>query len=108
MDQARPTGRLLDWKPMGIRQVGRPRQRRQEGVMEDLKKPKGKNWKETAKGRRTGRDVPERGENRQRVVVPNDDDDDNNNTNHIKINDTCIAIINVLHLFYFVVADERC
>jgi len=56
LDQARPTGKLLDWKPMGIRQVGRPRQRRQEGVMEDLKKLKGKNWKEIAKGRRTGRD----------------------------------------------------
>jgi len=27
MDQARPTKKLLDWKPMGIRPVGRPRQR---------------------------------------------------------------------------------
>ena len=26
MDQARPTRKLLDWKPMGTRQVGRPRQ----------------------------------------------------------------------------------
>jgi hypothetical protein len=26
MDQARPTGKLLDWKPMGTRSVGRPRQ----------------------------------------------------------------------------------
>jgi len=25
MDQARPTRKLLDWKPMGIRPVGRPR-----------------------------------------------------------------------------------
>jgi len=24
MDQARPTGNLLDWKPMGTRPVGRP------------------------------------------------------------------------------------
>ena len=38
MDQARPTKKLLDWKPMGIRPVGRPRQRWQEDVMEDLKK----------------------------------------------------------------------
>jgi len=38
MDQARPTRKLLDWKPMGNRQVGRPRQRWQEDVMEDLKK----------------------------------------------------------------------
>jgi hypothetical protein len=38
MDQARPTGKLLVWKPMGIRPVGRPRQRWQEDVMEDIKK----------------------------------------------------------------------
>jgi len=38
MDRARPTGKLLDWKPMGTRPVGRPRQRWQEEVMEDLKK----------------------------------------------------------------------
>ena len=40
MDQARPNRKLLDWKPMGIRPVGRPRQRWQEDVMEDLKTPK--------------------------------------------------------------------
>ena len=27
MDQARPTRKLLDWKPMRTRPVGRPRQR---------------------------------------------------------------------------------
>jgi len=54
MDQARPARKLLDWKPMGIRPVGRPRQGWQEDVMEDLKKLKVKNWKETAKDRRTG------------------------------------------------------
>ena len=27
MDQARPTRKLLDWRPMGTRAVGRPRQR---------------------------------------------------------------------------------
>jgi hypothetical protein len=60
MDQARPTGKLLDWKPMGTRPVGRPRQRWQD-VMEDLKeKLKVKNWKETAKDRRTWRDLAER------------------------------------------------
>jgi hypothetical protein len=26
MDQTRPARRLLDWKPMGTRPVGRPRQ----------------------------------------------------------------------------------
>jgi hypothetical protein len=44
---------------MGTRPVGRPRQRWQEDVMEDLKKLKVKNWKETAKDRRTWRDLAE-------------------------------------------------
>ena len=38
MDQARPTKKPLDWKPMVTRPVGRPKQQRQEDVMEDLKK----------------------------------------------------------------------
>ena len=63
MDQARPTRKLLDSKPMGIRPVGRPRQRWQEGVMEDLKKMKVRNWKETAKDRRTWRETWLRGRN---------------------------------------------
>ena len=47
MDRARPTGKLLNWRPMGSRPVGRPRQRWQEDVMEDLKKKlEVKNWKE--------------------------------------------------------------
>jgi hypothetical protein len=37
MDQARPTGKPIDWKPMETRPVGKPRQRWQEDVMEDLK-----------------------------------------------------------------------
>jgi hypothetical protein len=45
---------------MGNRQVGRPRQRWQEDVMEDPKKVKVKNWKETAKDRRTWRDLAEK------------------------------------------------
>jgi len=72
INQARPTRKLLDWKPMGIRPVGRLRQR-QEDVMEDLKKLKVKNWKEKDKGRRTWRGE---GENPERVIVPNDDDDE--------------------------------
>jgi hypothetical protein len=75
MDRARPTGKLLDWKPMGTRPVGRPRQRWQEDVIEDLKKLKIKNWKEASKDRRTWRDLAEKGKTPQRVVVPNDDDD---------------------------------
>ena len=37
MYHARPTRKLLDWKPTGTRPIGRPRKRWQEGVMEDLK-----------------------------------------------------------------------
>jgi len=40
LDQARPVRKLLDWKHIGIRPVGRSRQRWQEEVMEDLKKLK--------------------------------------------------------------------
>jgi hypothetical protein len=60
MDQARPTRKLLEWKPMGTRPVVRPRQRWQEDVIEDLKKPKVKNWKETAMDRITWRDLAEK------------------------------------------------
>jgi len=45
---------------MGTRPVGKPRQRWQEDVMEDLKKLKVKNWKEEAKDRRTWRDLVEK------------------------------------------------
>jgi len=61
MDQARPSRKLLDWKPMGTRPVGRPRQRWQEDVIEELKKMKTENWKEIAKERRTWRDWLGRG-----------------------------------------------
>jgi len=54
MDKARPTRKLLDWGPMGTRPVGRPRQQWQEDVMEDLKRLKVKNWKETANLERHG------------------------------------------------------
>jgi hypothetical protein len=61
MDQARQTRKLFDWKPMGTRPVGRPRQRWQENVMEDLKNLKvNKNWKETDKDRRTWRNLAEK------------------------------------------------
>jgi hypothetical protein len=45
---------------MGTRPVGRPKQRWQGDVMEDPKKLKVKNWKETAKDRRTWRDLTEK------------------------------------------------
>ena len=60
MDQARPTRKLLDWKPMGTRPVGKLRQRWQEDVMEDLKKLKVRNWKEVAKDKRTWRVLTEK------------------------------------------------
>jgi hypothetical protein len=41
---------------MGTRSVGKPSQRWQENVIEDLKNSKVKNWKEAAKDRRTWRD----------------------------------------------------
>ena len=40
--------------------IGRPRQRWQADFMEDLKKLKVNNWKETAKDRRTWRDLTEK------------------------------------------------
>ena len=46
---------------MGIRPIGRPRQRWQQDVMEDIKRRKVKNWKGTAKDRRTWRDLAEKG-----------------------------------------------
>jgi len=60
IDQARPTSKQLDWRPMGNRPVGRPRQQWEKDVMEDLKKLKVKSWKETAKDRRTWRDLAEK------------------------------------------------
>jgi uncharacterized coiled-coil protein SlyX len=45
---------------MGTRPVERPRQRWQDDVIEDLKKIKIKNWKETAKNKRTWRDLVEK------------------------------------------------
>ena len=76
MDQARPAGKLLYWKSMETRPVGKPRQRWQEDVMQDLKKLKVKNWKEAPKDRRTWRDLAEKAKTHKKVAVPNDDDDD--------------------------------
>jgi hypothetical protein len=45
---------------MGTRPVGKPRQRWQEDVMEDLKELKREYWNETAKERRTWRDLAEK------------------------------------------------
>jgi hypothetical protein len=45
---------------VGTRPVGKPRQRWEEDVMEDLKKLEVKKWKEAAKDRRIWRDVAEK------------------------------------------------
>jgi hypothetical protein len=84
MDQARPTRKLLNWKPIGTRPVGRPRQRWQEVAMEDLKKLKIKNWKEKAKDRRTWREglrrwKPTKGCSAKWYNDDDDDDDDRRN-----------------------------
>ena len=60
MDQERQIRKLIDWKAMGTRPVGKQRQRWQDEVMEDLQKLEVKNWKEAAKDRRTRRDLAER------------------------------------------------
>jgi len=65
MDQARLTRKPVDCKPMRTRPVGRPRQRWQEDDMEDLKNLEVKNWKETAKDRRTWSDLAEKAKTRK-------------------------------------------
>jgi hypothetical protein len=60
MDKARPTRKIIDWKPTGTRPLGRPRHRWQEDVKGDLKNLKIKNWKETVKDKRTWRDLVEK------------------------------------------------
>jgi hypothetical protein len=60
MNQARPSRKLLDWIPIGTRPVGKPRQRWQEDVMEDLQKLKVRNLKEAAKDRRAWRDLADK------------------------------------------------
>ena len=60
MDQARPTSKLLDGKPMGTRPVGTTRHKWQEYVMEDPKKRKFKIWKGVAKDKRTWSDLAEK------------------------------------------------
>jgi hypothetical protein len=52
MDQARPTRKLLEWKPIGTRPLGRPRQRWQEDVMEDLKKVENKKLEGNSSGQK--------------------------------------------------------
>jgi len=69
---------------MGTRPVGRPRQRWQD-VMENLKKLKVKNWKETAKDRRTWRDLAEKAKTHKGLQCQMDDDDDNDGDDYVRL-----------------------
>jgi hypothetical protein len=93
---------------MGTRPVGRPRQRWQEDVMEDLKKLKIKNSKETAKDRRTWRDLAEKAKNPQRVVVPNDDDVNNDLSLRCVETDSdiCLLLLWFYVLSHFITASQ--
>jgi hypothetical protein len=44
--------RILEWKPMGSRPLGRPRMRWLDDVCDDLKVLKVRNWKELANDRK--------------------------------------------------------
>jgi hypothetical protein len=46
MDQARPTRKLLDWRPMGTRPVGRPKMRWLDDMSMDLRKMGLNEWKD--------------------------------------------------------------
>jgi hypothetical protein len=92
VDKTRPARGLLDWKPTGTRPVGRPKQRWQEDVVEDLKKLKIKTWKETAKDRRTWKGLAEKAKTLKCVEVTNGDDN-GRRVPHMKIFTIIIIII---------------
>ena len=75
MDRARPAGKLLDWNPMGTRPVGRPRQRWQENVIEDLQKPKIKPGRKQLRTEELGETWLRR-RKPAKHLVPNDDVND--------------------------------
>jgi hypothetical protein len=56
MDTSRIAKRILDWKPMGSRSLGRPRMRWLDGVCDDLKAMKVRNWKELVMDRKAWSD----------------------------------------------------
>jgi hypothetical protein len=53
MDTSRTAKRILEWKPMGSRPLGRPRLRWLDDVCDDLKVLEVRNWKELAMDRKT-------------------------------------------------------
>jgi hypothetical protein len=61
MDQTRPARRLLDWKPMGTRHSRKTKTAMARGCRGRFKKAENKkNLKETAKDRKTWRDLAEK------------------------------------------------
>jgi hypothetical protein len=60
MDTSRIARRILEWKPMRIRPLGRPRLRWLDDVCDDLKVLKVRNWKELAMDRKTWNDFSEK------------------------------------------------
>jgi hypothetical protein len=54
MDTSRTGKRILEWKPMGSRPLGRPRLRWLDNVCDDLKVLKVRNWEELAMDRKAG------------------------------------------------------
>jgi hypothetical protein len=78
MDQARPPRKLLDWKPMGTRPVGKPR-RWKENVVEDLKKLKSKTGRRQLRIEEL-RETWLRRREPTKGCMPDDDDDDDGPT----------------------------
>jgi hypothetical protein len=57
MDATRTVKKLTEWEPCSSRAVGRPRLRWLDQVEEDLKKMKGRNWREKCKDRRLWNEI---------------------------------------------------
>jgi hypothetical protein len=86
MDQIRPARRPLDWKPMGTRLVGRPRQRWQEDVMEDLKKLKIKKYgRKQLRAEKLRETWLRRRKSTKGCSADDDDDDDDDDDSNDKI-----------------------
>ena len=57
MDKTRTVKKLTEWESCSSRPVGRPRLRWLDQVEEDLKKMKGRNWREKCKDRRLWNEI---------------------------------------------------